>query len=182
MHMKKRRIDAFDHANEIVRANARGILLTTKSGDEVDTMVIGWGHIGNIWGRPAFVAYVRTSRHTYELLEASGEFTVNVPEGRLRADIFRVAGTMSGRSVDKAAELGLTLVDGDKVSVPAIAEAPLTLECKVIYKQLLDADAIPREVIQRYYPADVTDIDTGANRYLHVAYYGEIVDSYVVEA
>ena len=179
--MQKRKIDAFDYANDIVKANPRGILLTTKAAGEVDTMVIGWGHIGNIWGEPTFVAYVRTSRRTHDLLEASGEFTVNVPEGKLRPDIFKVAGTQSGRNVDKVAELGLTLVDGENVGAPAILEAPLTLECRVIYKQLLDADAIPREVMERFYPADVTDIDAGANCYMHVAYYGEIVGSYVLE-
>lgn len=132
--MERREIDAFDYADDIVKANARGILFTTKAGEEVDTMVIGWGHIGTIWAKPVFVAYVRTSRHSHDLLEASGEFTVNVPAGKMRKDVFAMAGTRSGRDVDKVAELGLTLVDGVNVATPAIAECPLTLECRVIYK------------------------------------------------
>ena len=179
--MQKRTVNAFDYASEIAQATPKGILLTTKSGDEVDTMVIGWGHLGTIWGKPVFVAYVRTSRRTHDLLEATGEFTVNVPENGLRPEVFKLAGTQSGRNVNKVEELNLELVEGEQVSAPAIAECPLTLECKVIYKQLLDADAIPSELMRRFYPADVTDIDAAGNCYMHVAYYGEIVGSYRIE-
>lgn len=35
-------------------------------------MVIEWGHIGHIWNRPVFVAYVRDSRYTRELLDEAG--------------------------------------------------------------------------------------------------------------
>ncbi len=180
--MERQHVDPFEHANTITQANPGGILLTTKAGGEVNTMVIGWGLIGTLWGKPTFTAFVRTSRHTHALLEENPEFTVNVSlEGeRLNRDIFAVAGTKSGRSVDKVAELGLTLVDGSTVDVPAIAEVPLTLECKVMYQQLMDKGSVPEDIQGRFYPADVTDIDKGGNCYYHVIYYGEIVDSYIV--
>lgn len=180
--MERQHIDPFEHAGTIAQANPRGILLTTKADGEVDTMVIGWGLIGTLWGKPTFTAFVRTSRHTHALLERNSEFTVNVPLGGEGLDkrIFAVAGTKSGRNVDKVAELGLTLVDGSTVGVPAIAEVPLTLECKVMYRQLMDKDSVPEDMQERFYPADVTDIDRGGNCYYHDIYYGEIVDSYIV--
>ena len=180
--MERQHINPFEHADTITQANPKGILLTTKADGEVDTMVIGWGLIGTLWGKPAFTAFVRTSRHTHALLEKSPEFTVNVPlkgEG-LDKRIFAVAGTKSGRNMDKVAELGLTLVDGNVVSVPAIAEVPLTLECRVMYQQMMDKDAVPEDIQRSVYPVDVTDIDRGGNCYYHVIYYGEIVDSYIV--
>ena len=181
--MNKRAIGPLEYASEIVAANPKGILFTTKSGDEVDTMLIGWGLIGSLWEKPYFTAFIRTSRHSNKLVQESGEFTISVPEGKLDPRIFKVAGCESGRNVDKVAKLGLTVVEPEVVSAPAFAECPITLECKVRYSQVLDSEAIPEDVMQRFYPADVTDPDVaGANAYLHVAYYGEIVASYIVEA
>ena len=83
--------------------------------------------------------------------------------------------------VGKVAEAGLTLVDPVANGVPAIAEAPITLECKVIYRQPQDLSLMPKDVLDRFYPADVPSTDCGSNRDAHVAYYGEIVASYVLE-
>ena len=179
--MNKRTIDAFEHAAEIVQAIPRGVLLTTKADDEVNTMVIGWGHLGYVWSRPVFIAYVRTSRHTHDLLGRTGEFTVNIPDGALRTDIFKVAGRESGRHMDKVAQLGLTLVEPEVVGAPGILECPLTLECRVIYQQHFDEDAVPAFARENFYPADVTDIDAGGNCYYHDIYFGEILASYVIE-
>ena len=83
--MKKRKISAADYAGEIIKALPRGILLTTKAGDKVNSMVIGWGTIGVNRGKPVFITYVRESRFTHELLEQNPEFTINVPKDVLRS-------------------------------------------------------------------------------------------------
>ena len=158
--MEKKPFDALVRASEIAQAIPKGVLFTTTAAGQVNTMVIGWGHVGFVWNKPAFVAYIRTSRHSHELVEQSGEFTVNIPRGAMRKDIFAMAGRQSGRNVDKVAELGLTLVDAEAIDTPAIAECPITLECKVVYKQLLDGP-LPDDVAARFYPADVIDIDAG---------------------
>jgi len=127
----KTKINAFDYASEICKALPKGILLTTKAGEQVNTMTIGWGHIGIEWGKPIFVAYVRESRHTKAMLEENGEFTVNVPLGEYDPKILGYCGTKSGRDTDKIADMNLTLVEGESVSVPGIKEFPLTLECRL---------------------------------------------------
>lgn len=181
--MHTRDIDPNEYADRITQAIQKGILFTTKANDEVNTMVIGWGVIGRVWNEKMFIAYIRTSRHSFDLVEQSNDFTINVPlDAPLSADIMRVAGTQSGRDIDKIDTLGLTLADGRCVQAPAILEAPLTLECKVVYKQLLDMQAIPDEIKQAFYPAAVSDIDALGNRYTHMVYYGRIVDSYILEA
>ena len=172
----KKQVNAFDYAGDICKALPKGILITTKNGDFVNAMTIGWGHIGIEWSRPIFVAYVRESRHTKTMLENHGEFTVNGPMGEFDRNILAVCGRKSGRDMDKIKELGLHLVESDVVSVPGITELPLTLECKVIYKQKQDLSAIPEDIIKTYYPAD----DTGFQDY-HYAYYGEIVNAYIIE-
>lgn len=174
----KKQIDAFDYAGHICKAMRKGILLTTKSGEQVNTMTIGWGKIGIEWNRPVFIAYVRESRYTKAMLEQNGEFTINVPYGEIESSILRYCGTRSGRDTDKICDLGLTLVDSDMISVPGIKELPLTLECKVIYKQPQDLNAIPADIIERFYPL------TGDNGFRdhHIAYYGEIINAYLIES
>ena len=141
----------------------------------------GWGKIGIEWGKPIFIAYVRESRYTKTMLEQSGEFTVNIPMGEVDKKILGYCGTKSGRNTDKIADMGLTLEEGSIISAPGIRQLPLTLECKVIYKQKQDLAAIPEEILARYYPQDVDGSAPGSNRDYHIAYYGEIVNTYIIE-
>ena len=87
----KQFVNPFDYAGEICKAMKKGILLTTKAHGQVNTMTIGWGTIGVQWGRPIFIAYVRDSRYTKQLLDETGEFTVNIPVGDLEDCIRRGA-------------------------------------------------------------------------------------------
>ena len=167
----KKIIDAFDYAGDICKAMKKGILLTTKVVDAVNTMTIGWGTMGIEWGRPMFVAYVRESRYTHEMIEKCGEFTVNIPVSSVDTKILSVCGTKSGRDMDKIKELGLTLVEPENISVPGIKELPLTLECKVLYRMEQTLDTIPQDIIDKYYP----------NGDFHYAYYGQIVGAYIAE-
>ena len=171
----KKMLKPFDCAGQICEAMKKGILITTKANGKVNTMTIGWGHIGIEWGTPIFVAYVRETRHTRQMLDDHGEFTVNVPVDSVDGKILGFCGSKSGRDVNKIQELNLTLVEPISVSVPGIKELPLTLECKVIYKQKQDLSAIPEHLLQRYYPAD----ETGFQDY-HYVYYGEILNAYLI--
>ena len=131
-----------------------------------------WGHIGRIWERPVFIAFIRDSRYSREMLDANPEFTVNVPINGFNKKAFAVCGTKSGRDMDKITEAGLTLVDPEKISVPAIREFPLTLECRVIYRQEQNAASLPEEIRRQFYTIETED---------HITYYGEIVDAYIIE-
>lgn len=173
----KTHVDAFDYAGTICSAMRKGILLTTKADDFVNTMTIGWGKIGIEWNRPIFIAYVRESRYTKDMLDRSGEFTVNVPIGEIDGNILSYCGKRSGRNTDKIRDLRLTLVESDVVNAPGIQELPLTLECKIIYRQLQDLNEIQRKHLDRFYPHNAeTD-----SRDPHIAYYGEIVNAYLIE-
>ena len=85
-------------------------------------------------------------------------------------------GVKSGRDVDKFEALGLTAVQPEVISVPGIKELPLTLECKVIYKQDQDPAAIAKENDERYYAKGTPNEGD-----YHTAYYGQIVSAYIVE-
>ena len=172
----KRKVEIADYAGKIMEQTSKGILLTAKANGQVNSMTIGWGFLGIQWAKPIFVVLVRQSRHTKKLLDENPEFTVNIPLAAIDPKILGTCGTKSGRDMDKIKELGLTLEDGETVSVPAIKELPLTLECKVIYKQDQDPKAIAPENDERFYAKGTAN----ENDY-HTAYYGEITAVYIVE-
>lgn len=177
----KREINVFDYAKEITSALQGGVLLTTKNGEKVNCMTIGWGSLGVNWEQPVFITFVREGRFTREQLDASMEFTVNIPYGEYDKKILGYCGSRTGRNTDKAADLHLTLVESDCVGAPGIKELPLTLECKVIYRQLQDRNAIPEDIQKRMYPADVDSSNPMANRDYHIAYYGQILKAYIIQ-
>ena len=177
----KKQINVFDYAGHICKEMNKGILLTAKAGDTLNTMTIGWGMLGIEWGKPIFIALVRESRFTKGLIEKSGEFTVNIPYGEVDNKILGFCGRQSGRNVDKFAELGLTPVEPLMIQTPGIRQLPLTLECKILYTQPQELSAIPQGILDRYYPQNVDGTDPGKNRDRHVAYYAEIVSAYLIE-
>ena len=106
---------------------------------------------------------------------------MNIPVDNIDRNIIKVCGTKSGLNTDKIKELNLTLEDSNIVSVPGLKELPLTLECKVIYKQMQYSKEIPEDIKKQFYPQDVESSFYGSNKDYHIAYYGEIVDSYIIE-
>lgn len=170
--MAKRKIDLSECAGTIVKAFKPGILITTRNGDKVNSMTIGWGTLGVIWEKQVFVAYVRDSRYTRHMLDGNPEFTINVPVGDYDKKILGVCGSKSGRDIDKIEVAGLTLVEPEVIGVPGIKELPLTLECRVLYRQQQDDDKLCDELRKRFYTIETGD---------HIAYYGEIVAAYVIE-
>lgn len=172
----KRKINVWEYAGHILESTGKGVLLTTAADGKVNTMTIGWGTLGIEWGKPIFIAFVRESRYTKELLDKNGEFTVNIPYGEYDKSILSICGTRSGRDMDKFAELGLTPETPETVCVPGIRQLPLTLECKVIYRQEQDESAVNEENTKRYYPKN----EEQKGDY-HTAYYGQITAAYIIE-
>ena len=117
---------------------------------------------------------------TKEMLDESMNFTVNIPFGEFDKRIVSFCGAHSGRDVDKAKALNLTMLPSDSIPSPAVAELPLTLECNVIYRQMQDKNAIPTSVKADFYPAG-EDRHAHDNQDFHIAYYGEIVKAYIIE-
>jgi flavin reductase (DIM6/NTAB) family NADH-FMN oxidoreductase RutF len=180
--MNRRKLSLSEAAALAAQTLPKGILLTTAADGKVNSMVIGWGTVGVNWGRPVFAAYVRTGRYSRKLLDRNPEFTVNIPIGDPDKNVIAVCGGKSGRDLDKLAACGLHTVPGTEINVPAIREFPVTLECRVLYRQEQDPSRLPGDLSARYYPQDRESAFAGSNRDPHVTYFGEIVDAYVLES
>ena len=175
----KEQINVFDYSEQIMKALRRGILLNTN-GDKFNSMVISWGHFGIIWGEPTFIVYIREHRYTKAQLDKTQEFTLSIPLDKPDPLISKVCGSLSGHNINKVSEANLTLVDAETNNTPAIAEYPLTLECKVLYTQKQDLSLIPEDIRKINYPQDVDGNNPLANRDPHTAYIGKIVNAYII--
>ena len=175
----KQKINLTDYAERIMEAIPEGILLNTN-GDKFNSMVIGWGALGTIWGIPAFTVYVREHRYTKAQLDKTGEFTISIPVHRPDPEITRICGWQSGHNIDKVSEAGLTLEDPEIIRTPGVKEYPLTLECRILYSQKQELSSIPEDIRQKMYPQDVDSSNPMANRDAHTAYIGQIVAAYII--
>jgi len=170
----KQKITVADYAQRITESLPQGVLLNTN-GDKHNAMVIGWGGLGTCWSVPTFTVYVRENRYTKSQLDKTGVFTVSIPLDKADPVITKICGWQSGHNIDKVKEAGLTLEDPQANGVSGVKEYPLTLECRVIYKQKQDLNALSPEILNRFYPENEKGL-----RDCHIAYYGEIVDAYVI--
>lgn len=187
-HYNKKKINIYDHMDEIMKALKKGITITTKSKDRVNTMTISWGGMGIEWNKPIFTTYVRRSRYTHEFLEQTGVFTVNIPIDDSAKKAITYVGTHSGRKEDKLVIAGLTPVDGETIDVPGLVELPITLECKVLFKQEQTLELMPEGFADKYYPEMTAEAieKNGAHlkvgqRDVHIQYMAEIVNAYILE-
>ncbi len=160
-----------EYADKMLNQLQKGAFMTTKKGDKVNTMTIAWGSISFIWGKPIFMAFVRYTRDTYQMVEHSNEFTISIPLDKdLKSDL-AFCGSKSGRDYDKIKECNLKLREARVIKTPILEDCEMHYECKVIYKQAMEPGNILQSVKDRYYTT---------NNY-HVVYYGEIVDSYIIK-
>lgn len=164
--MPKTEIDYRDYFKPLAEGlRGEGLLLVTADAQgKPNPMTIGWATLGPIWGRPIFVAMVRPSRYSFELIEAKGEFTINLLPPR-SASILSFCGTVSGRDRDKFAAQGLTATPGTRISVPTIEQALLSLECRVVHTNDVQPETLVPELDHSAY----------SRGDYHRLYYGEIV-------
>lgn len=159
------------HSETLLEQLPKGVFITVKDRDgRVNTMTIAWGHIGVIWSKPVFIAYVRYSRFTYNLLTQADDYTINVPVNNDMRHALKIAGTESGRDIDKFKKANLTLKPGRKVNSPIISDCELHYECKLLYTQTQEPALIPEGIKNDHYK----------NHDTHIMFFGEIVDSYIL--
>ena len=78
-----------------------------------------------------FSVHIFPKHYTHDLIEKTGEFTVNVP-GDGMDDVVKYCGSVSGRDHDKFKDLSLTKVSSRYVSAPIIGECAVHLECETL--------------------------------------------------
>lgn len=150
---------------------ANGGVFLNVHGQTPNTMTIGWASIGYMWRRPVFTVLVRPQRHTFEMIQRAGDFTVSVPtRNPLRREL-AFAGTQSGRDVNKFDGHGLTALPAQQVQAPIIKECGLHFECRPLLTQDMTPDRMDAELVNGIY----------APRDFHTMFFGEILGCYTTD-
>ena len=141
-------------------------------------LTVAW--TGTICSEPA-MAYVsiRPERHSYEIVKRTGEFVINLTNEAL-AEATDWCGVRSGRNFDKFKECGLTPEKSAVVSAPSIAEAPISIECRVTQviplgsHDMFIGEVVNVAVDEQYLDPETGKLDLAKAKlitYAHGAYY-----------
>ena len=105
-------------------------LVSSAAGGRQNVMAASWA-MPLDFDPPKVAVVIDKSTLTRELIEASGEFVLNIPT-RAIAEQVLAAGSASGREGDKFARFGIAMDKATTVAAPLIAGCAGWLECKVI--------------------------------------------------
>lgn len=110
------------------------VSVTDKEGKS-NIITVAWA--GTVCTNPPMVSIsVRPSRFSYQILEETGEFVINLTnESLVKACDY--CGVVSGRDVDKFAKTRLTPIPMEHVHAMGIDESPVNMECKITEKREL---------------------------------------------
>ncbi|HHU12712.1 MAG TPA: flavin reductase family protein [Clostridiaceae bacterium] len=144
-----------------------------------NAMTAAWTGIVN--SEPAMLSVsIQPPRLTHRFVMETGEFSINVPTGKIAPQV-DLCGVRSGRDLDKTAACHFTPVRLEGLSVTAgIAECPLILACRVHeVRRLGSHDLFIAKIVNVLADDDLFDGDTLnlENRdllsYMHGNYYSQ---------
>lgn len=154
------------------------VMISSRNKDLKDNIfTVAWA--GTVCTKPAMLSIsVRPERLSYEYIQESMEFVVNIPSKDLTyATDF--CGVKSGRTIDKIKTLNLTMKEASKVNAAYIDECPIAIECKV--KNIIPLGShnlIIAEVVASHINEDIIDEkgkihfeDANLISYAHGEYY-----------
>lgn len=145
------------------------MLITAGTADNCNTMTASWGGLGIMWGEPVATVYIRPQRYTKQFVDREEYFTLSFFGPEYKKEL-ALCGAKSGRELDKVKECGFDVACGEGGS-PYFEQARLVLVCRKMYAQEMDADEMPADVKEKWYP----------NRDYHTMYIGRIVEAYTKE-
>lgn len=105
-------------------------LVSSAHGGRANLMAASWV-MPLDYDPPKVLAVIDARTLTRELVDASGEFVLNIPPRRMAEAVF-AAGSRSGRDGDKFAALGLDTRAAERVGAPLVAGCIGWLECRVL--------------------------------------------------
>ena len=145
------------------------MLITAGTAEHCNTMTASWGGLGILWGEPSATVYIRPQRYTKEFVDGQEYFTLCFFGPEYKKEL-ALCGSKSGREVDKLKACGFTVACGQG-GAPYLEQARLVLVCRKRYAQPMDANAMPEDVKEKWYP----------DRDYHTMYIGQIVEAYLNE-
>jgi flavin reductase (DIM6/NTAB) family NADH-FMN oxidoreductase RutF len=104
------------------------VIVTTQYGEERDAMTASAMFVSEM--PPLLMVSVSKTFQTYELIEKSHEFAINVFGGD-KIDLANQLGSSHGQKTDKLAKFKVITERGSKIEAPLICGCFANIECKV---------------------------------------------------
>jgi flavin reductase (DIM6/NTAB) family NADH-FMN oxidoreductase RutF len=84
MNMSFKEISPYELQMNPMEMVAKQWMLVTAGDDKTgyNTMTASWGHIGELWGLPTTVAYVRPQRYTKQFVDREDLYTLCFFDGK----------------------------------------------------------------------------------------------------
>jgi flavin reductase (DIM6/NTAB) family NADH-FMN oxidoreductase RutF len=159
-------LDFFETIPQAMRQITRGAFLTVKAGDDINIMTIGWASLGYIWRKNIVTVVVRTSRHTFGIIERAADFTLSAPLTD-QSKALGLCGTLSGKNCNKFEKSGLQVKSAQKTVTP-ISDIPgIHYECRIVYASPMTPARLAKDYVALYPDKD-----------FHTMYYGEVMACY----
>lgn len=143
------------------------MLICAEWEGETNAMTASWGFLGELWGAPSAICFIRPQRFTYHLADRAEYYSLAF-FGEERRRELAYFGSHSGRDGDKAAACGMSYrhIEINGTPVPFPDGAQVVLICRRVYTDDIHADHFnDPAVLEANYP----------ERDLHRAFLGEIV-------
>lgn len=105
-------------------------LVSSAHGKRRNVMAAAWA-MPLDFAPPKVAVVIDKQTLTRELIEASGEFVLNLPARSMAEQVVAV-GSASGRDIDKFAANGLETLPASRVGAPLVAGCLGWLECRIV--------------------------------------------------
>jgi flavin reductase (DIM6/NTAB) family NADH-FMN oxidoreductase RutF len=125
-------------------------LLSAGDLESWNTMTVSWGGVGELWSRPVSFVFVRPTRHTFGFTESASRYTLSFFDEGWH-DALTLAGTVSGRDHDKAAETGLEPIAIEPDTM-AFRQARMVIVSRKLYAQDFDPANFVEPSLNDFYP------------------------------
>lgn len=123
------------------------VLVTVVANGKTNVMTVGWVTPVS-FTPPILMISVAPERYTHDLLVQAGEFGVSILADNQKK-LSTIAGTQSGKKVDKLDRTEFELIDSELISAPLIKGARAWYECKIVARHVIgDHTAFFGEVLR----------------------------------
>lgn len=125
------------------------MLIGASNGSKSNAMTASWGGLGVMWGQDVAFVFIRESRYTKELVDATDMLSLSFFCDDAK-EMLSYMGRVSGRDENKIEKMNLHMIDG--YDVPVFEEAKMTFVCKKLYVQEMKEECFTdKEQIQKWY-------------------------------
>ena len=127
-------------------------LVTAGTKEKFNSMTIGWGEMGTLWGFPVIQIFIKPIRYTFDFLKENDIFTVSFYDKKYKKKL-GIMGVKSGRDGNKVEMVGFTPQFLENGGI-TFEEASVTYVLKKILLQQIDKSLIPDFAVEEYYTTE----------------------------